>query len=339
MEDFSEYEKVPKKLNVNDIDFRKLEKLQWVVTEKVHGANFSFIYENRKLKFAKRREYLSWKDDFFGFQLIVKCLEDKIFHFFERLSHDIEAKKYILYGELFGGEYPHPEVLPSDNIKAIQTGVYYSPEIKFCAFDIAIETDIKYYLPYKTAEEYFVKHSIFYAKPLFIGKYLEALNFDTRIDSTIPDRLSLPWIKDNLIEGVVIKPYTQQIKTKNQIRPIIKLKNKEFDEEIKFHQAQKWKYIPETSSNTEDLSFLIDELQNYIIKNRLDSAISKIGALDQNNVLRMSEIEAEFLQDVLTDFNDDNEYILNELNDAQKDWVTIRIKAAIKRLMILIDPK
>ncbi len=72
MSDFSAYEKMPnslKKLGLNESGYSELEKLKWVVTEKVHGANFSFVYEAGKLKFAKRKEYLSWNDDFFGFQL------------------------------------------------------------------------------------------------------------------------------------------------------------------------------------------------------------------------------------------------------------------------------
>ncbi len=65
---FSEYEKMPnslKKLGLDSSDLSKIEKYKWAVTEKVHGANFSFVYENSSLKFAKRKEYLSWTDDFF----------------------------------------------------------------------------------------------------------------------------------------------------------------------------------------------------------------------------------------------------------------------------------
>ena len=89
MSDFSGYEKMPnslKKLGLSESDFSKLEKLKWVVTEKVHGANFSFIYENGVLKFAKRKDYLSWKDNFFGFQLVVNQIEDQVIKLFEDLS-------------------------------------------------------------------------------------------------------------------------------------------------------------------------------------------------------------------------------------------------------------
>ena len=183
MSDFLEYEKMSnnfKKLEQNEKTFNDLNKLKWVVTEKVHGANFSFIYTNKSLQFAKRKDYLKWTDDFFGFQLVVNKLENQIIQLFEQLSKDIKAQKYIIYGELFGGKYPHPRVIAEPNIQAIQTGVYYSPTIEFCAFDIAIEaneSELKYYLDYESAVSYFKKFNLIHAKILFSGKLNEALNF------------------------------------------------------------------------------------------------------------------------------------------------------------------
>jgi hypothetical protein len=81
MSAFSGYEKMPtslKKLGLSESDFSELEKLKWAVTEKVRGANFSFVYKNGTLRFAKRKAYLSWTDDFFGFQLVVNKIESNI---------------------------------------------------------------------------------------------------------------------------------------------------------------------------------------------------------------------------------------------------------------------
>ena len=341
MSEFSGYEKMPnnlKKLGLSESDFSKMEKLKWVVTEKVHGANFSFVYENGSLKFAKRKEYLNWTDDFFGFQLVVSKLENNILRLFEKLSSDIAAEKYIIYGELFGGKYPHPEVAPVKDIHAIQTGVYYTPDIEFCAFDIAIETDgtaSKYYLDYESSVAYFDEFKIFYAKPLLIGKFNEAMNFNIRINSAVPKEFNLPELNDNLIEGVVIKPFNQLDNNDFQ-RPIIKLKNPEFDEEEKFHEAEKWSFIPNVSSKTEELSFIVDELRNYVTQNRLKSAVSKIGTLDLNNHSRVSEIKKEFLEDVITDFNENNDNLLNDLSPEDKTWIAERINAEINKIITAI---
>ncbi|MDO3425911.1 RNA ligase family protein [Chryseobacterium sp. APV1] len=339
MSEFSGYEKMPnnlKKLGLSESDFSKMEKLKWVVTEKVHGANFSLVYENGSLKFAKRKEYLNWSDDFFGFQLVVSKLENNILRLFEKLSSDIAAEKYIIYGELFGGKYPHPEVEPVKDVHAIQTGVYYTPDIEFCAFDIAIETDgsdSKYYLNYESSVAYFNEFELFHAKPLLIGKFNEATNFNIRINSSVPKEFNLPELQNNLIEGVVIKPFDQKDHAVFS-RPIIKLKNPEFDEEEKFHEAEKWSFIPNVSSKTEELSFIVDELRNYVTQNRLKSAVSKIGTLDLNNHSRVSEIKKEFLEDVITDFNENNDGLLNDLSSDDQAWIAERINSEINKMIL-----
>ncbi|AWH83842.1 2'-5' RNA ligase [Flavobacterium album] len=333
MNEFSEYEKMPKNFNSLGQDttaFSELNKLKWAVTEKVHGANFSFVYRDRKLAFAKRKEYLSWSDDFFGFQEVVHQLEDKVLALFEQLSADLPAEKYMLYGELFGGSYPHPEVLPYPNVQAIQTGVYYTPAIGFCAFDIAIVKDgTKAYLDYEDAVGYLERFGIFHARVLFTGKLNEALNFNTRINSAVPAQLGWPALENNLIEGVVIKPLRHNGLIENDERPILKLKNKEFDEEKKFHEAEKWSYIPGVTTNTEQIGFLLEEIRTYLTDNRLNSVISKIGSLDFTNADRLAAIHAEYLRDMLEDFNIDNKGVLDEITPSQKEWLINRLNAEI----------
>ncbi len=365
MNDFSEYEKIPqnfKSLNLDEKAFQELEKVKWVVTEKVHGANFSFIYEldndndsnnNYKLFFAKRKEVLSWNDDFFAFQLLVNQIEDKILNLFEALNQEISneiskeysnnttifVKKYIIFGELFGGEYPHENIQKNTDVQAIQTGVYYSNNIGFYAFDIAFEIENKegnnqlerIYLDYEKALNYFEKYGLLHAKPLFIGKLNEALTFNTRINSTIPALLGMPLLENNLIEGVVVKPFHNPSTEIIKFRPIIKIKNKEFDEKIAFHQAKKWSYTPETTflSKSVELSFLVDELCQYLNQNRLNSVLSKIGKLDKSNILRMENIKKELLRDILADFDEDTNNMFSELQPPQKLWLKDRLNAKI----------
>ncbi|MBV8252373.1 MAG: hypothetical protein JO154_07170 [Chitinophaga sp.] len=335
MDKNTEYEKMPKNLkglHLSEKEQHDLNKLKWVVTEKIHGANFSFVYEQRQLRYAKRKDYLKWSDDFFGFQVVAAAMEERIIHLFEALQQDIPAHRYIIYGELFGGKYPHPAVAPDTQVQAIQTGVYYSPTIQFCAFDIAIETTeegSKRYLDYDIAVGYFERFDIFYAKILFSGKWNEALNFNTRIDSRVPAQLQLPELSPNLMEGIVIKPLSHSSLTTLTTRPVIKLKNPEFDEEKKFHEAEKWSYIPAVSSRAEELSFLVEAMAHYITKNRLDSALSKIGRLDFSNEKRLQDIQQEFLEDILTDFNDSNDQILHELDATKLQWIRDRIGARV----------
>lgn len=334
---FSSYEKIPthlKKMGLNQYQYTELDKVDWMATEKIHGANFSFIYQDRQLFYGKRKEYLTWEDDFFGFQLVVNKLEHQLIRLFEELSQRINTEKIIIYGELFGGKYPHSEVTKQENIQAIQTGIYYSPTIEFCAFDIAFETNQnKKYLDYQEAIQLFEKYQILFVKPLLIGKLNEVLAFDIRIDSTLPKELGFPSLDKNLIEGIVIKPIKELDNAIFPHRPILKIKNPKFEENQVFHQAQKWKFSSKIYSNTEELYFLVKEIRNYVTSNRLASAISKIGKLDLNNTDRLKEIEDELLRDTLEDFDENNSAILEELSESQKMWIEERIRVDCQNLI------
>ncbi len=71
------YEKIPEninKWNLTELDYRTLKKTDWLVTEKIYGANFGIITDGLEIKFAKRKEFLDSTEDFFGYQL----LQDKL---------------------------------------------------------------------------------------------------------------------------------------------------------------------------------------------------------------------------------------------------------------------
>ena len=44
-----------------------------------------------------------------------------------------------LYGELAGGCYPHPEVQGVAGAQAVQTGVWYAPDLVWLLFDVLVE--------------------------------------------------------------------------------------------------------------------------------------------------------------------------------------------------------
>lgn len=341
--DFKAYEKMPtslKKLRLNEQQYALLHKVDWVVTEKVHGANFCLTYKDRTLGFAKRKTKLAWTDDFFGFQIVVQRLEEKILSLFELLALEFPAESYAIYGELFGGAYPHPEVESIADLHAIQTGVYYSPTIHFCAFDIAIETqEHRYYLDYEKAIAYFEEANIFYATILYQGPLNTCLDYDIAFDSHLPTLLGLPPLHSNLAEGVVLKPLQNIVDPldASYFRPTLKLKNEAFAEDIKFHQAQKWSFSTTQKTNSEALNFLLLDLRNSITKNRLNNVLSKIGHLDFDNQERLKEIKTSYLEDVWQDFNLEHDGILELLDIQEKTWLENRLLAEIKVLIYALE--
>lgn len=332
MESFNSYEKMPdslQKLKLDAHQMRQLDKLKWAVTEKVHGANFSFIFEDGNLSYAKRKEPLTWTDDFFGYQLLVEKIDIAIRKLFQIISQTWQFDRCTVYGELFGGEYPHPEVKPDHKVQAIQTGIYYSPSISFCGFDIALELKEKRnYLDYKLATKYFEDAGVFYAKPLLIGSFTEALNYDINFQSFIPSQLGLPALdQDNLTEGVVIKPMTNVVlnTAKGKMRPILKIKNDKFSEEKKFHESKKWSFLPEKPPTAEELAFILPDLQAFITANRLQNVLSKTGSLDATNTARREQVRTLFLEDVLESFEETCEGMVDLLDEKKLTWLKNRL--------------
>lgn len=340
------YEKIPENPNqwkLSEIDYRNFKKTDWVVTEKIHGANFGIVTDGREVQFAKRKEFLNLGDDFFGYQLLQDELILKTKQIFNILQLEkINLQKIFIYGELFGGEYPHPKVTPLPGLQAIQTGVYYSPRIEYCAFDIAaIENSNhgeKIYLDYDKALQLFERVGMMAAKPLFIGKYEEAAAYNIEFESTIPAILNLPQLQqENKAEGVVIKPVKSfYVETrKGKIRPIIKHKIPDFAEDKRYHQAQKWTYQKAVIQNTE--LTLEDELSQEMLAlvtaNRLNNVISKFGRVTNQDIEKQQQLIDLLAKDVLESFNEEYESILNALSPDIQNIIINQLHQASQKLV------
>jgi len=68
------YQKISDKVSKYSLD-KKDKKLfssksKWIVTEKVHGSNFSIYYMDGKIEFSKRNDILKEDEWFYNYQLI-----------------------------------------------------------------------------------------------------------------------------------------------------------------------------------------------------------------------------------------------------------------------------
>ena len=114
-----------------------------------------------------------------------------------------------VHGELFGGEYPHPDILPVKGLQAIQTGVYYCPDIRFYTFDMGIidQDNMKTYINFDEFTGYAESVSLFYSQALLRSGFHDAMQYDINFETTIPGLLGLPSLgPGNKAEGIVIKP-------------------------------------------------------------------------------------------------------------------------------------
>ncbi|MBC8755442.1 RNA ligase, Rnl2 family [Kordia sp. YSTF-M3] len=246
----------------------------FVVQEKVHGANFSFITEGNTIKVAKRTSLISEDENFNNYKYVVNTYEKAVLELFKLVKVDFpETEMITVYGELFGGSYPHPDVETPKEMTRIQKGVFYSPENDFYAFDICINH--KQYVDVTIANTYFEKVGLFYAKTLFAGTFSECMAYPNAFESKVHEWLNLPTIEDNVCEGTVIKPLVSS-RFGNGQRVIFKNKNEKWSEKshIKRKDVQK-QSVTEVLSATE--KELMNTLLGYVNENRLMNVQSKLG--------------------------------------------------------------
>jgi Rnl2 family RNA ligase len=270
------YHKIPYSISS---DNHKHKKLRWCVTEKVHGANFSiYVQRSGAMKCAKRNGFLSDNDNFFGYFEPIERTRSLIWSLAEEIFTTApDLDQFVLFGELFGGYYPG--LSDPDNLSAVQVGVWYSPRVEFMVFDICHLMKVQssdnttiprmHYLPYANVISLCEKHSLLYARPLFIGSLHEACAYPLRFSTTLPSLLGVTSPSSGSLstaEGIVIREIDQPYPCGAEGRPIFKIKCEEFSE---------GEGCP--PSGHSDEKAIHDWILSLINANRLASASSKIG--------------------------------------------------------------
>jgi Rnl2 family RNA ligase len=333
---FFEYDRIaekPEKWALDEGLYRQIQKARWVVTEKIHGSNFSFVTDGKKIRCAKRKSYLDPDEDFYAHQSVLSRIETQLLALFQQAKVIFpEVVRVQLYGELFGGGYPHTEVAKVEGVQPIQTGVYYSPRIEFCAFDLSVETvKERRFVSFEQLQTLLSLVGIFSILPLFTGTYESALAYPIGFESAIPKRLGLPAIPNNKAEGIVIKP-TEPIYVeteKGRARILLKKKIKEFAEDEKFFSAQKWT----TENSLDALSLLSAALPDLANKNRLQSARSKVGPT--NTSQRAAQLFQLFVEDILLQLEEDYAELFQSMTPAERKKLVVRTQEAARKTFTL----
>ena len=110
---------------VEEIISQGLSDGEWVVQEKVHGANFSFWITQDEVRVANRTEFLEEANTSFyqGYRAVYQENLAKVKYLYE-ISGGNEVR---IFGELFGGVYHCPEVDKVPGATKIQSGIHYAP--------------------------------------------------------------------------------------------------------------------------------------------------------------------------------------------------------------------
>jgi Rnl2 family RNA ligase len=238
----------------------------WVAQEKIHGANMVVGLRRglgkTEVFFGRRRGWLSGKESFFGWAILRAPLSFAL----TRLREELGLESLICYGELYGGHYPHAEVAILPGMKPVQTGVWYSPELRWCLFD-ALDPMTEDYLDQRELDERCARLGIDRPPTLGRGSFSQLSQLSPEGESLVPQILGLPRIEKNEREGIVLKPSGRVAASH---RAIIKKKTAAFDEQ-RFHEAESWT-APYLS-----LAALDPWLARLVNPARIASARSKIG--------------------------------------------------------------
>lgn len=321
----------------------------YVVTEKVHGANFCLIAFRRDdgtniVNFAKRTAVLGTVEDAEDFYScrssgLLRDLAPRAEAVLQHMSGNREGISAVhVFGELFGGSYPHPEIPAVPGLEPVQVGVWYAPNLQFMAFDIVVvdAAGTRSYLDYAVAREACRAAGLFFAEPLCEGTLAECLDFEIEFETRVPARLGLPPLplgvggsQRNLAEGVVIRPATEPPRNlsasarvgKESLRGLFKRKITEFSE--KRYQNDDWKKGKAGGGGrapalaAEELARM--EMMALVTEQRLANVLSKIGRVDPSDRAACRQVLNDLKEDVCEALDDgDAETVRSSLNLQQE---------------------
>ena len=196
--EFSQYSSIENSYRDKEVEQVRLhgfDKVEWVATEKVHGANFSLWPMDGQVRPGKRSS-LSY-GSFYGCQALVECLTPAILD----LGHAV-------YGEIFGA--------------GIQKGVDYGGK-RFAAFDIWTGEN---FLDYDDFVALCDKFDIERCHEIARGNFDDLL----AIDPAFPTKMSVVEGCVDIAEGFVLKPI-KAVRFGNGSRVILKKKSPNFSEQ------------------------------------------------------------------------------------------------------------
>lgn len=239
---------------------------RWVATEKIHGAQLVVATDGVQVRLGKRKAWLESTDAFFGWQMLrveLSAAVQKIHRAMDR------GGELFVYGELFGGHYPHPDVPAIAGLSAVQTGIAYAPGIAWSPFDaLIVRGDDATFLAHSELQALCADAGLRTPPCLGRGTRAELSRLPVRYESQVSAALGLPALSGNVAEGFVLKPDAE---LPARGRPVVKHKIPEFDDN-RFDQSRP--FDANAHLGLPELLVLAEAMINPM---RVASARSKVG--------------------------------------------------------------
>lgn len=275
-------------------------KDKWVVTEKVHGANFSFWVTKDddgviNIKCAKRSGWIEEDEKFFNYRPVLEKYKDSLEGLCKHLNTTHGYKEVVVYGELFGGN--------------IQSGMCYPEDQDFIAFDLKCDGVART----KTPSFYVLNGFNIPTTPIigFFDTLEEALEVNESFDSLLMREGFNGDDKHKEAEGVVIEPNTP-VYEPNGSRVYLKKKTKRFLEKSG-KPTIKHKQVTTLSPVVEEV---LGRSTPYICENRFNAVVSKIGEVTIKDI---GKVMGLMTQDIIVDMEKDLDIVLDHILENKPD--------------------
>lgn len=288
----------------------------WFVSEKIHGANCQIAVTKDGIEIGGRNEVTDdklWKE-------VLTKYESKA----KALFYSTNADRVILFGEFFGGVYPHPDVPRDKNARKVQKGVWYSPSNHVMFFDLYIEpkTEPGYYAcvnSFRFITDYFGIPRVDFKR---VSTLEEALNYPNDELSTIYQEFDLPAIEGNIREGIVIRP--DRDLWIGQSRVIIKNKNDRFKEVWREKRP-----IIDQKELSEKQLLVLEDILRYITENRAINVLSHYS--EKPSMALLGSFIKDTNADVIEDFEKHNN-VFNSMEKAEIKGITRRVNKKVSEI-------
>ena len=282
--------------------YPELESLTYVLQEKIHGANISWVFaSDGTFEIGKRTSVLTNEDNFYNFKIMYEKYADVII-LLKEYANDNNCSLNI-FGEWFG--------------KGIQKGVDYGPEKQLLFYDVLIDNVLL--SPFEMEDMFSLLDIEDMMVPNFgtVDTLQEAIDFDTstKITKVYPEGKSI-------VEGVVIKPYYNTKRSENGKTFYLKNKNEVFKEIQK--KRKKNKPRVEYPEHVARLRTAFDE---YVTEARLNNVFSKHGEIESSDdigkyiKLFLEDAQEEFTKDWKIDIMDCDKKELKYVYNVSKEIV------------------
>lgn len=313
---FSKYpsiDNVDRKKTIDFIQQLGYDQFAWIVSLKVHGANFQITTDSKDMKSGKRSGFIVPGDGgFHNYQNVIALYQHNVFELYKFLKTIFpDFNQLTLDGELFGGMYNHPDVERDPHASRVQKGVDYCPHNDFYLFDIRLDGMFIHNMYSHIAQNDF---GFIGNKPLFQGSLRECLKYPNEFSDPLHKVYGLPEVEhENVCEGVVVEPEVPLF-FPNGSRVILKNKNAKFSEKASHRKPRKLQIPHEW---TEEGTIEAQEVFLYITENRLRNVLSHADFGINDKVF--GKLMGMFAQDVFKSYLKDRSEKFNNLSKKEQD--------------------